>query len=92
MLIPSRRKFLSISCRSLGTLGAASLMSRFSQVNALAQDACPADYKALVCIFLFGGNDGNNTVVPIIHAQATPLIPTATMRRSAAGWLCRQPT
>ena len=65
MLIPSRRKFLRISCRSLGTLGAASLMSRFSQVNALAQDACPADYKALVCIFLFGGNDGNNTVVPI---------------------------
>ena len=65
MLIPSRRKFLHISCRSLGTLGAASLMSRFSQVNALAQDSCPADYKALVCIFLFGGNDGNNTVVPI---------------------------
>ena len=65
MLIPSRRKFLRISCRSLGTLGAATLMSRFSQVNALAQDACPTDYKALVCIFLFGGNDGNNTVVPI---------------------------
>jgi len=40
-------------------------MSRFSQVNALAQDSCPSDYKALVCIFLFGGNDGNNTVVPI---------------------------
>ena len=65
MLIPSRRKFLRISCRSLGTLGAASLMSRFSQVNALAQASCPTDYKALVCIFLFGGNDGNNTVVPI---------------------------
>jgi len=65
MLIPSRRKFLNISCRSLGTLGAASLMSRFSEVNALAQLSCPTDYKALVCIFLFGGNDGNNTVVPI---------------------------
>ncbi len=65
MLIPSRRKFLRISCRSLGTLGAATLMSRFSQVNALAQSACPSDYKALVCIFLFGGNDGNNTVIPI---------------------------
>jgi uncharacterized protein (DUF1501 family) len=65
MLIPSRRKFLNISCRSLGTLGAASLMSRFSEVNALAQSSCPTDYKALVCIFLFGGNDGNNTVVPI---------------------------
>jgi len=65
MLIPSRRKFLNISCRSLGTLGAATLMSRFSEVNALAQSSCPTDYKALVCIFLFGGNDGNNTVVPI---------------------------
>lgn len=72
MLIPSRRKFLRISCRSLGTLGAASLMSRFSQVNALAQDACPTDYKALVCIFLFGGNDGNNTVVPISTPGSNP--------------------
>ena len=72
MLIPSRRKFLRISCRSLGTLGAASLMSRFSQVNALAQDSCPADYKALVCIFLFGGNDGNNTVVPISTPGSNP--------------------
>src|ERR1700733_6721508 len=66
MLIPSRRKFLTIGCRSIGTLGAATLMSRFSQVNALALSSCPADYKALVCIFLFGGNDGNNTVIPII--------------------------
>jgi uncharacterized protein (DUF1501 family) len=24
-----------------------------------------SDYKALVCIFMYGGNDGNNTVVPI---------------------------
>jgi len=23
-----------------------------------------SDYKALVCVFLFGGNDGNNTVIP----------------------------
>jgi len=53
-------------------LGAASLMSRFSQVNALAQDSCPADYKALVCIFLFGGNDGNNTVVPISTPGSNP--------------------
>ena len=72
MLIPSRRKFLNISCRSLGTLGAATLMNRFSQVNALAQDSCPADYKALVCIFLFGGNDGNNTVIPISTPASNP--------------------
>jgi uncharacterized protein (DUF1501 family) len=41
-------------------------------VNALAQDACPTDYKALVCIFLFGGNDGNNTVVPISTPGSNP--------------------
>src|SRR4029077_6648382 len=72
MLIPSRRKFLNIGCRSLAAVGAASLVGRFSQVNALAQNACPTDYKALVCIFLFGGNDGNNTVIPISTPGSNP--------------------
>ena len=27
-------------------------------------DTVTNDYKALVCIFLFGGNDGNNLIVP----------------------------
>jgi len=31
----------------------------------LSAAALPAsDYRALVCLFLFGGNDGNNTVIP----------------------------
>ena len=34
----------------------------FGMLNALAQTT--ASYKALVCIFLFGGNDANNTLVP----------------------------
>jgi uncharacterized protein (DUF1501 family) len=72
MLIPSRRNFLQISCRSLASLSAAGLMSRFGQVNALAQSTCPTDYKALVCVFLFGGNDGNNTVVPISTPSGNP--------------------
>lgn len=72
MLIPSRRKFLNISCRSLATLGAAGLVSRFGQVNALAQNACPTDYKALVCVFLLGGNDSNNTVIPISTPAGNP--------------------
>ena len=37
---------------------------RFSLINALAQGS---DYKALVCVFLAGGNDGNNMVVPLEH-------------------------
>jgi uncharacterized protein (DUF1501 family) len=31
-------------------------------MNAYAQSQ--PDYKALVCVFLFGGNDGHNTVIP----------------------------
>src|SRR5215468_3428376 len=64
MYIPSRRRFLNVSCRSVGALGAAGLFSRFGMMNALAQTG--SNYKALVCVFLIGGNDGNNTVVPIM--------------------------
>ncbi|MEO8051050.1 MAG: DUF1501 domain-containing protein [Acidobacteriota bacterium] len=65
MQIPSRRQFLALGARSLAAIGAASLAGRLSQVNALAATGCPSDYKALVCVFLFGGNDGNNMVIPI---------------------------
>ncbi len=55
----SRRQFL---CRSFGAMGAAALaFERFGLLNAFAQSA---DYKALVCIFLFGGNDTGNVVIP----------------------------
>jgi uncharacterized protein (DUF1501 family) len=45
-------------------LGAAAFVAgveRFSLINLFAQGS---DYKALVCVFLAGGNDGNNMVVP----------------------------
>jgi uncharacterized protein (DUF1501 family) len=51
--------------RALSAIGVTSVAGRLSQVNALALSPCPTDYKALVCIFLFGGNDGNNTVIPV---------------------------
>jgi uncharacterized protein (DUF1501 family) len=55
----TRREFL---WRSLGAFGAAMLaVERFGLLNALAQSA---DYRALVCIFLNGGNDGGNMVIP----------------------------
>jgi uncharacterized protein (DUF1501 family) len=41
---------------------AAANFGRLGLVNAMAQSS--ANYKALVCIFLFGGNDANNMVVP----------------------------
>ena len=52
-----------------GLTGAAMIASldKFNLVNAMMQDQQPdvaADYQALVCIFLSGGTDGNNMVVP----------------------------
>ena len=52
-------------------------MRHFGLVSAMAQKAdnetkdstVPNDYRALVCIFLLGGNDGNNTVIPL-HSDA----------------------
>ena len=54
--------------RWLGGVGATSLLTRFSWMNAFAQTTTP-DYKALVCVFLAGGNDGHNTVVPLAQTQ-----------------------
>jgi uncharacterized protein (DUF1501 family) len=49
--------------------GALAGSAAFSQLGALAARATPADdYKALVCIFLYGGNDANNMIVPMDSA------------------------
>src|SRR5262249_22069877 len=57
------RQFLRLTA-GLGLGGAAaSVLHRFALSTAWAQTQ--TDYKALVCVFLNGGNDGNNTVVPL---------------------------
>jgi len=56
----SRREF--IRCCSYLTMAGAASFTKLGLINALAQST--ADYKALVCVFLFGGNDGNNMIVP----------------------------
>ena len=56
-----RRQFLT----QLTALSTTASMSSLSLMNAIAQAAPGEDYKALVCVFLFGGNDGNNTIIPI---------------------------
>ncbi len=58
----TRRNFMKIGCRSVAALGAAGAFGRFGAMNLMAQSS---EYRALVCIFLFGGNDGNNTIVPL---------------------------
>ena len=65
----SRRRFISITCRSAVSIGAFGAFSRFGILNAFAQTT--SNYRALVCVFLFGGNDGNNTVIPFDTAGYT---------------------
>ena len=50
----TRRAFLR-ACAAVG-------LGRLGAMNAFAQGD---DYRALVCIFLFGGNDSDNTIVPV---------------------------
>ncbi len=63
----SRRSFLKTTCCTAAAGVAAASFGRLGLVNALAQTS--PDYKALVCIFLFGGNDANNLIVPLASSD-----------------------
>jgi uncharacterized protein (DUF1501 family) len=56
----NRRSFIKYA--SLAAAGNALGLRPFGALNALAQSS--PGYKALVCVFLFGGNDANNTLIP----------------------------
>ena len=57
-----RRHLLRVG-GALSILGAAAPFAlQLAAAGSAAGQAAP-DYKALVCVFLFGGNDGNNTVL-----------------------------
>ncbi len=60
----SRRFFLQ-GCSALGTLGLTSTIGNLRLINAAAAaESGLGDYKALVCVFLYGGNDSMNLLVP----------------------------
>jgi uncharacterized protein (DUF1501 family) len=55
----TRRGFVKMGAVSVGSLA----LRPFGLLPALAQSGSP-NYRALVCVFLFGGNDSNNMIVP----------------------------
>src|SRR5208282_4800519 len=59
----TRRDLLRLACCSAAGASLVSGLSKLGLVSALAQGG--SDYKALVCIFMFGGNDSNNMLVPM---------------------------
>ncbi|MGZ5437631.1 MAG: DUF1501 domain-containing protein [Pyrinomonadaceae bacterium] len=82
----SRRDFLRNGTCALGSLALASTIRDFGIVHALTPQA-QAGYKALVCVFLNGGNDGNNLLVDLnqyssyagARAASTLAIPQANL-------------
>jgi uncharacterized protein (DUF1501 family) len=75
----NRRQFLIKTGCTLSMTALATQMRHFGLMSAIAQkvddekskdDLVPSDYRALVCVFMSGGNDGNNTVIPN-HSDGT---------------------
>jgi uncharacterized protein (DUF1501 family) len=68
----SRRDFIRrAACAAVGTVAMTSAIRDLRLMNAaVAQSSIgPSDYKALVCIFLQGGNDSNNLIIPTLASQ-----------------------
>jgi len=65
MTVPTtRRTFIrQAACAALTTTGILNTIFDLRRLSAAPLDTSD-DYKALVCLFLFGGNDANNVIVP----------------------------
>src|SRR5438270_7851555 len=64
----SRRRFIrQAACAALGTSSIASTVWNLRSINAATAQAISSgsnEFRALVCLFLYGGNDANNMIVP----------------------------
>jgi uncharacterized protein (DUF1501 family) len=60
----SRRQFLrSASMASMAGFSVSPFFLELNSLAAMAQETGTSDYKALVCVYLQGGNDGHGTVI-----------------------------
>ncbi|CAN5676963.1 DUF1501 domain-containing protein [soil metagenome] len=95
----NRREFLKKSSCALGMVTLATQVEHFGLMSALAQKVdsqeeanVPSDYRALVCIFLAGGNDGNNTVIPNHNDASLSNYSAYSAARNTAGLALAQNT
>lgn len=78
----TRRQFMRRSvCAAVGMTSLASTLFDLRRVAAAVAPASGTDYKALVCVFLYGGNDSNNMLVPY---DATDYASYASVRQGLA--------
>src|ERR1700690_3633874 len=59
----TRRHFVRMGCCTAASFGLTAAIGRLNLIHAYAAGGA-TDYRALVCIFLFGGNDSNNLIIP----------------------------
>jgi uncharacterized protein (DUF1501 family) len=69
-VLQTRREFIrQAACAALGTAALTSAIRDLRFMNAAVAQSNVVDYKALVCVFLQGGNDSNNLVLPTIQSE-----------------------
>jgi len=66
----TRREFIRrAACAAVGTAAMTASIRDLRLMNAAVAQTNITDYKALVCIFLQGGNDSNNLIIPTLQSQ-----------------------
>ena len=66
----TRRDFIRrAACAAVGTTALAASIRDLRFMNAAVAQSNITDYKALVCIFLSGGNDANNLILPTLQSE-----------------------
>src|SRR6266436_5569193 len=65
-LLKTRRDFIrQAACAALGTAALSSTIRDLRFISAAMAQTPVTDYKALVCVFLSGGSDSNNLIIPL---------------------------
>ena len=103
-LNPNRRQFIrQCACAALGTTSIASTIWNLRSIRAATANGLTpgtaGDFKALVCLFLYGGNDANNLIIPsdttdyntYAAARQGLAIPQSSLLADYAGDLFRWP-
>jgi uncharacterized protein (DUF1501 family) len=95
----TRREFIAKSGCALSMVTMATQVSQFGMMSAMAQkseetesSAVPSDYRALVLVFMQGGNDGNNMVIPNHNDASVSNYAAYTAARGTQGLALAQNT
>lgn len=68
--LKSRRAFIrQAACAAVGTAALSNTLRDLRFINAAVAQSSVTGYKALICVFLNGGNDANNLIIPVDPAE-----------------------